>query len=373
MEDAARARRCDPQAWSRALARRLGAWAPAVVQPAVVQGAPAEDLATIVLAVTHPALRPATGNGMLPTFDVPAWASSALRHADLRDVSRALFPERTRTVDLATGGLLTQPVDGQLSWWSLAVATAFAGAITPDDVARLLEHRLVSERLPEVEDVAAVRSLSQHFDRDDAFRIAVGALAAGADGVGALLTVAWRSADIARLPASERPRRLAELVAYCRSFDRPAATPPAPSRSRTAPPPAPARRALQRPGWRAARAAPDAALVPTSRRVVHDELRRALDGLIIDDIVLETPRSPEELRTWAEILDNCLASFEGAVSRRQSLVVGVRSDGRLVAALEIDPAALRLRQFHGPHNRPPAPGIARAVLPVLAAHGITVA
>jgi hypothetical protein len=365
--DAALARRADPAAWTTVLARHLSStWS--VRGPAthpVGQGA----LAGIVLSATHPALAPAVGAGLEPTVDVPSWASAALRQNELAGVSRQLFGSTTRAVDAALGALLTHPLDGQLPWWTLAVTAAAAGSAEADDLASALTARVFVDRMPAVEDVRHVRQLFALFERDDVVRLLRDGLRDPA-GLAQLMEVARRAADVGRVPHSDRPRGLDELVLFIRSFTRtpvPAAVAQAADEQRpahpTPQPPAPARA----PEWRAARQAPERGPVRADR---FDELRVALDGYAAGDVVLEAPRSEQELRTWAALLQNCLASFEPAVRARRSLVLAVRRDGRLEAALEIDPAANRLRQFHGPRNRAPAPATRSAVLRVLRAHGV---
>jgi hypothetical protein len=364
IDDAARTVRADPAAWRTRLVARLSqaaneGWR--VPQPIAADGA---SLEVLVLALTHPALVQAVDAGLQADDDVPAWASPALRHQTLPRVTSAFFAETTRPVRNALGRLLARPAGGRLEWWTLAVSVAAAPHVEADDVAALLRTTIspLPVRTPSVEHVSALRALFANYERDAVLRIARAGLRDVAS-LRDLVRLAARSSEIARLPVTERPTRLDDLVQMARSGARPA--PPRVARAAVEPAEPP------RPDWAVARTAPSARNVRRTTAARFDELRAALDGRAVGDLTIEAPRSPEEFRTWAAVLDNCLASYGDAFHRRRSLVLAVRREGRIVAALEIDPHANQLRQFLGPRNRAVAPGVVRAVVEVLHRAGVS--
>ncbi len=89
---------------------------------------------------------------------------------------------------------------------------------------------------------------------------------------------------------------------------------------------------------------------------------RRLHGLLVGTLELVLPRTPTELAAWGRLLGNCLAGFDAAVAAGRSVVVGVRDDGALVAAVEIDPQRGTIVQFLGPSNRPPAASLTAPVV-----------
>ena len=366
LDEAARAFRADPNAWRSVAGRRLREEAArrwALDGPSDARA----PLEAVVLAITHPALVRAIDAGFDATVDVPAWVARPLRTAALADVARSLFApgHRTRPVVSSLGRVLSEPVEGDVAWWALAIAMAASAALEPDDVAALLDLRVPMPSHPEVDDLVALRALFALFGRLDARRLALEA-ASGPAALTELRAVARRTADIARIPLSERPCRLDDLVRLSRSFSRLPVT-QEPARP-PLPPTQPTPRDAQ-PDWQLARRAPEGGR-PSARR--FDQLRAALDGCAVGDLTLETPRSPRELQSWAATLDNCLAGFASAVRERRSLVVGVRRDGRLEAAFEIDPARNRLRQFHAHRNRRPPSETTSAVVDLLRSLGVTV-
>jgi len=72
----------------------------------------------------------------------------------------------------------------------------------------------------------------------------------------------------------------------------------------------------------------------------------------VGELTLCVPTSLAELAAWSRRLNNCLDTFGPAVAHGRSWVIGVRSDDEWIGAVEICPATRRLRQAHGPRNRP---------------------
>ena len=75
--------------------------------------------------------------------------------------------------------------------------------------------------------------------------------------------------------------------------------------------------------------------------------------------------TPEELIEEGDVMNNCMATYVGAVGRGDCLIFSVRRGRRTVADLEIRPKARSgeffVAQFEGAGNTDPAPRVRRAV------------
>jgi hypothetical protein len=69
-------------------------------------------------------------------------------------------------------------------------------------------------------------------------------------------------------------------------------------------------------------------------------------------VELVVPTSAAQLRSWGQVLHNCLGDYSPAVMAGRSWLIGVRCDEVLVGCAEVDPARRAIRQLLGPRNRP---------------------
>lgn len=356
-------RGCDANGWMGPLLRavvddaaRWGSWTPS--------GDDASPLA-VLGGVTHPLLGAAYDAGVTPTGEVPRWASPALAEPSMRAAAVRLFGASvaTKAVVRSLAASLVRPA---VAWWQLAVASASTSVCTADDVAAVVSAPSAEPPgLPTAEDVTVLRAGLALLEPARAKRLVLDALAADGGGV-RQLEVALRSLvevkDDVRWPP---PVRLAELEAVCL---RAAAVDPAPRRpprprpdvALAADTPAAPRRA----SWTTARRAPSTRGGPPAPTATfaHPPDVRALDGRVLGDLELVVPRTPDELAAWGRMLGNCLGDFGAAVAEHRSVILGVRERGALVAAVELLPDLLEVRQFLGAHNRVPP---AHVVDPVL--------
>jgi hypothetical protein len=84
------------------------------------------------------------------------------------------------------------------------------------------------------------------------------------------------------------------------------------------------------------------------------------------------PTSGAELTWWSRQLHNCLDTFAAAAAHQRSWLIGIRRDDRLVGCIEVCPRTRRLRQAHGPRNRPLPSDVHDTAIGVLVDAGILV-
>lgn len=362
IEEQARRHRRDPNGWTGALARALAAdareWDLGPLGPPV-----AGDLLRLLGAITHPVLGAAYAAGAGPVGEVPRWASPALAETNAAAAAASLFGSAvaTRPAIRVLAHLLARPAT---AWWHLAVVVAAAPVVGPDVVARALEaaagEPVIAAGLPTGRDVRVVRRGLALLGATPAQHLLLDALRGGADEGGRRLAAVL--GHLLRIEPDlpwPPPSRLQQLELACL---RVASLAPHPAiRAPATRTPAPARAAGGRarpsePAWAVPRRPPAVAgAVPTAHTALPaSPLARSLAGPIPEgDVELVLPRTAGELATWGRLLDNCLGDFGPAVAAGRTVVVGVRDQGILVAALEARDG--QIVQFFGPHNtRPPA-------------------
>jgi hypothetical protein len=90
----------------------------------------------------------------------------------------------------------------------------------------------------------------------------------------------------------------------------------------------------------------------TTPQYVYEPPLSMVHHLGIGSVQLVLPADPAELRAWSARLDNCLDTYPGSVRAGTAWIIGVRYEGHLFAAIEIDPLRRRVVQFLGRSNRP---------------------
>lgn len=388
VDDEARARAADPNAWRRDVTVVLAEWEPAV---AWCSGDPAL-LTAAIGALTHPLIAALHHAGATALTDIPRWLAPLLRCPDLRSAVGVLSVEPTRRLVRALGSSLT-PVDGRLDLAPVSLAVA-AGSDTPADLlANLLEagsppnpDRLV----PTVEQVRAIeRGVARHpADRK------VALLIDAVDDPVALAHLFTLLSSRAGLIPDPPPIRVRDLHDLCRQIvpvlaPRPASLPepvaPAPpadtAQAGTAPPPnelllaapqpdapraAPRRREVN--GPRAAPTAPP----PTTDHWPVPEALTVVHGLNHHDLTFVVPTTAVQLRQWGVQLRNCLGDYHAAVAGGRTWLVGIEQGGHPIGCIEIVPSTRRLRQAYGRANRPLPPRVRTTAFGLLTRFGVLV-
>lgn len=338
--------------------------------------APCDDLVGVIGGLCYPALTVAYDAGCAIESEVPRWARRALDHHDAGAVARAAFSaQATRAVTRAVGRWLTDGVGARLSWSSLGLAIAACDVLAPDDIAALLEHRQAREQhVLSVDDVKLLRWSASFLRRPVYKRIAEEVLRG--EVVPQLLRASrtmYGARQVMRRPFPSRLDELERAALAASVMD--TRSPPAPRPLVAVQPSAP-------------RAA-DAMAVAVRRHAqplaspIAGNVRRAqvfsyapdvaeLAGLSMGTLRLELPRHQGELIAWSQVLRNCLDDFGPAISAGRSVVIGVRQDGMLVGALELD-GHRRLRQFVGARNRSLPDTVTAPVMRELVRRGVAVA
>lgn len=388
------------------------------------------NLVTVLLGGAFPLAGSAMTLGAGPVDELPRWAVPALRERTAADAARIAFGTRaTRPVVAALArSLVPSPTTAgpgdraeqgpepnpsglpSIALMPLALACMAADALEPDRLAvvlRATDHHHPPPSWPRNDDVALVRATAPSLGATRLERMLVDA-AATADGPVRLVETVrmWRS--VHQLLHGRIPTRLADVADCCRAamptdpVDRPSlvrgwsppsrgaprlgprstgavGAPPRPRRAPTAvrgpigrpliaePGPAPPARAphhqprVPPPGL-------DLPMAPTEV-IPRDAATRAIDGLDTGGYTLRVPRTGRDLQSWGERMGNCLATYTSAAMAGRSTIVGVFSDHRIVACMEIDPSQ-RVRQFVGRANTPPDPALEAEVLGTLRRHGV---
>jgi hypothetical protein len=381
VDDEARARAADPNAWRRDITVVLAEWEPTV---AWCSGDPAL-LTAAIGALTHPLIAALHHAGATALTDIPRWLTPLLRSPDLRSAVGVLSVQPTRRLVRALGSSLT-PVDGRLDLAPVSLAVA-AGSDTPADLlANLLEagnppnpDRLV----PTVEQVRAIeRGVARHpADR----RVAL--LTDAVDDPVALAQLFTQLSSRSALIPDPPPTRVRDLHDLCRQIvpvlaPRPASLPepvaPAPpadaDQAGTAPPPhellltAPqpdarrvAPRRLEVNGPRAAPTAPS----PTTDHWPLPDALTVVHGLHHHDLTFVVPTTALQLSQWGVQLRNCLSDYHAAVAGGRTWLVGIEQGGHPIGCIEIVPSTRRLRQAYGRANRPLPPRVRTTALGLL--------
>lgn len=117
-------------------------------------------------------------------------------------------------------------------------------------------------------------------------------------------------------------------------------------------------------------ARPDRANDRRAAEFVYPPEIERLDGGGDGDFTLVLPRTAAEIRHWGEELSNCLPDYLDAITAGRSVVFGLTDRGRLVAALEMEPGGLRVRQFVRDGNQRPRPAQREAVVRILGQLGV---
>lgn len=410
VDAAARDEGIDPNRWRTAVLHELRQWWPQLqwceVQPHVLVAA--------VGAITHPVLGHVYREGRQPLAEVPRWATDVLRCDTVQAAAEALAPGATRRLTKAlTESLLGAGDNGPTTLGPLAAASVGRDLCTVDELANLLSvpNAAGPDRLPSVDELASARQ-------------ALGLYPAGRRA--ALLDDTTRHHDMRELAEVGKylwwardkverplPLRLRELRERCRHHvpvitDRPAG---AASGRRTGRPanhdtadtdtfvgqapseaPAPRRRTPATAAGTAG-AAPVAAPRLDAHPVLHPRPaafaapRVRLPGRTPDrwpvpaallpvhqvryeGLSFSVPTSRNELATWGAILRNCLGDFARAAASQASWLIGIERDDRLIGCVEVNPAALQVRQALGPRNQPLPDAVHRATIALLRRHGI---
>ena len=99
-------------------------------------------------------------------------------------------------------------------------------------------------------------------------------------------------------------------------------------------------------------AVPERVLAPRlAGRINYDEQWRCLHRARRGSVELVLPNTTAEIERWGVVLDNCLNIYAQAALRGHTLIVGIRDNGRLVGAMQINPRHRLVVQIEGPHNR----------------------
>ncbi len=353
----------DPGDWCAALAgallaaaRRWGTWQP----PS--EGRP--DVRRFLGGMTHPLLGRAYDAGVATVGEIPAWASPALTRTDARGAARTLWgPGATRPVVRALARCCAPHPRGRAReapplWWHLAWGVAAAGVLEPDQVAAVLSAPpLAAVSAPGTDDVAAIRRALTLLGPPTSTRLLLAGLTEGDPH--RLLAVLSLFGAVHRDIPGRPPAHLDRLERACLAV------------ARVDPGPATRGRPTARRNTDILPAPPPPTTVRTARgRTSGERLGRFVYvGAVADlhqhrlgELTLVLPRTPAELHAWGGAMGNCLGAFAPAVAADKSVVVGVRHNGALVAALELRRGNGSLRQFLGPHNRPAPPGVVTPVL-----------
>jgi hypothetical protein len=270
---------------------------------------------------------------------------------------------------------VTEPEAGALAWKPLAMATAGAAVLAPDDIAAVVVADGPTMRAaPSVDDVTLFAWTARFLGRVRYRRLAVNAIAAQdrekVTRVLRLLKIVQRGI------VHPVPTELDELERACLAVVQIAPPPaepaaPPPPRPRPAAPAAPPTPPPVRPVWdRAVRPPVANATDPRRTTFTYSAAVSALHGLVLGELELCLPRGATELTTWGRVLRNCLGDFVTAVGTGRSVVVGVRDRGHLIGALEFHPGAHTLIQFVGVRNRSVGDAVATPVIEELERRGL---
>lgn len=78
-----------------------------------------------------------------------------------------------------------------------------------------------------------------------------------------------------------------------------------------------------------------------------------LDGLQIDDLVLESAKETRDLAVWGERMSHCIGSYGREAISGRSHLFALKRGSDLIANLEVTPTG-QVRQFYGRFNKVPA-------------------
>lgn len=358
---AATATSADPNAWTTVVTRAIAA---DHANAHLLNGRTGADaLERVIGGLRYPMLAAAYDAGFATEGFIARWARAALDTVDAAAAAKTAFGARTtRAVVRAMGVWLTDaPPNARPAWASLGLAVAARDVAEPDDLATFLQLREPGDDTTvfSVDDITLLRWFASFVGRDTYRRVAVDVL--HHDQVRQLLRTARALHGVRHVVRRPLPARLEELERAALAVailppDPPAqprvVLPHAPTTPRAAPV---ADRRGQRPG-----------------AFVYPPEIRALDGVEFRDLSLCLPATVAQLRTWARLLGNCVGDFGTAITEGASVVVGVRREGVLMGALELD-RQRRIVQFVGARNRALPDDVTRPVIQELVERGVVAA
>ncbi len=293
----------------------------------------------IALAAAWPLLRRSDFAVEDPT-SLPRWAARLCEGPDIaRASARSLANGSSRRVTRLIG----QKLAGRQEWWPLALVLAMPRLDTGQvgDILDALEHE---HRCDDSQFARLARTLGTARP-DHAIRLLQSVARDGSpqrllDGLDGLSRAHQL---IPRLPTSISA--LEEAVAGVLVPQPPPTRPqPARRRARIAAAPAAARPTTTAPTHRTPPTAPD--------QFDHPASWVQLDGATVGDIELVLPTSSGELQRWGRELRNCLGAYNAPVESGRRLVLGIKIQGRLAGAVEVDPARRSIVQVEAADNRP---------------------
>ncbi len=322
---------------------------------------------SIACMAAWPLLRPSLAAGH-PTEAVPRWATGLLSGPDLATAVRRRLAGR---VDRQVVRLVGRRLSGPIAWWPLAIALALP-RLDAGRTGTLLEHDDGCHRCSS-EEFTLLRTVLGDAPPDRALRL-VGAVD-GPDGPRRLLRAldAWARTGQPLVPVPSTVASL-EDAAAARLEQGPAALrqpppaapnpPPIQLARRPVPPEPSPPRAL-----RQAHYPPSTPAVSVPMRFDHPTAWRRLHRRRTGEVQLVLPDGPDQLTTWSHLLHNCLQTYAAAITARRSLVLGIRIEGCLAGAVEVDPGRRRIVQLLGPRNRPLPLSVEVLVIDLLAEAG----
>jgi hypothetical protein len=395
VDDEARLAAIDPNRWRIGLLRELFEWE---ANLRWCDRAPGQ-LTGVVGAFTHPLLAELYRQGCGALGEIPRWASPILRSQSAADAARRLAGgDTTRRLTRAVACSL-RGADGTVGLNPLAFAVAGAGLVSHDELANVVEAASGSaNRSPVigVEHLRTIRTVLGLYPQSR--RAALLIDAARHHTPLRLAEVLSQLHWIIDRTARPLPQRVNE-VAECCSRLVPVLSPPArpappdpvadlcqdpqvhPSNPATNEPARAPNTSSRRPPGTATRqprthhAALTAPTAPTRAPQSWPVPRPLLpiSGYHCDGLTFCVPTSANELTWWSRQLHNCLDTFAAAAAHQRSWLIGIRHDDNLIGCIEVCPRTRRLRQAHGPRNRPLPNHIYDTALRVLDETGILTA
>ena len=298
-----------------------------------------DTLDGVLWRAAFPLLRPVLEREPGPTpASVPEALDPLLRAETVRMGVQRLFGRVTRPLVRATATRLL-PEDAVAPIFDPLVYAAMAAGVCGP------------ERLVEIIDTTPVQPASARFTVADVHRARHAFARERPTAVVAILQ------DALQGPAG-RGRLFQHLAQW--SPPRPPAPPPA-THTPTRPPAA---------ATVADRPRPTPAPAPAGTRPIAYPARwLAAEGHTVAGHTIVLPHTADELARWGGSLDNCLASYNGAVLAGRSRLLGLRSGPTLRFAVEVTPGGT-IRQIEAPGNRQPAPAVGQEIARGLVAMGL---
>ncbi len=349
--------RRDGNAWERALARRLEDkavdWG---FEPANPAG---EELAPLIASLGFPIIGLAAARGATPPPYVPRWAEPVLSAPDARAAARAAFGRSAsrRVVRALPASFLggdSEPAQHALiSLMPLALAMSLPEQSSADLIANVLladsaDH--APQHWPDTDQLEALRRGFRLFGPDLSATLAAEALGS-LPGPGRLIYLVVHVPMLFSSNDRRLPRRIDDLESDIADLVvTEMEVPPPPREVRAAA--YHADRGIDLPVEPLYQPGP-AAVVDVGEEFQYPERVLRLHGASFGLYSIALPRTRHELRGWGRQLDNCMADYCDSVAASQSVVLGLRRDGRLVAGAELTGDLARVRQFVRDGNHPP--------------------